>query len=670
MVLFELIDKFLQNPLEHERQLEEELKRRFSNKDLNLFILEFQKFVQKPDLPKEKRIKLLEWLANFLLENLEIEKAFKIFRLLSKEELKQEYLQLYENLSIYKEFEKFKGLREKLPIKFEVLKQIYEEALEQNKSIESLIFEKYWIPKSEILKSIENFYKVPALDLKKLLTQHQLKKLPGVITIKSSFFRELLAIPFIYISKVYIFMYYPTDAERIEKIKRLLNLDEVEVAFAFREDILSAIEAYYQESILEALIEEEERLAEMEEAEAPELDSAVVQLVNQIIEEAYRRRASDIHWESLTGRRGLLVRFRVDGECFPYMTIPESQKRGCISRIKIMANLDIAEKRLPQDGKIKFRTKDGNTFEIRVATIPTIENNEDVVMRILGGIEFRSLEEIDLLPDHYEKLKSILDLPYGLILCVGPTGSGKTTTLHACLKYLNKPNKKIWTAEDPVEIVQEGLRQVQVNPKIGLTFSRLLRAFLRADPDIIMIGETRDQETAHTLIEAALTGHLVLSTLHTNSAPETITRLLSMGIDPFNFADSLLGIIAQRLAKRLCKYCKKPYTPKKDEIERIKLEYGNHPLKPLTDSLLKEAVFFEPVGCEECNFTGFRGRIGIHEILVPDEEIKDLIIKMAPASEIRKIAMHKGMITLKQDGILKVLQGETTLKQVLAVTLK
>jgi type II secretory ATPase GspE/PulE/Tfp pilus assembly ATPase PilB-like protein len=418
------------------------------------------------------------------------------------------------------------------------------------------------------------------------------------------------------------------------------------------------------------LAEEEEVLTEEEEAEALELDSAVVQLVNQIIEEAYRRRASDIHWESLTGRRGLMVRFRVDGECFHYMTIPESQKRGCISRIKIMAGLDIAEKRLPQDGKIKFRTKDGKTFEIRVATIPTVENNEDVVMRILGGIEFRSLEEIDLLPDHYAMLKSILDLPYGLILCVGPTGSGKTTTLHACLKYLNKPNKKIWAAEDPVEIVQDGLRQVQVNPKIGLTFSRLLRAFLRADPDVIMIGETRDQETAHTLIEAALTGHLVLSTLHTNSAPETITRLLGMGIDPFNFADSLLGIIAQRLAKRLCKYCKRPYTPKPEEIERIKFEYGEHPDKPLTDSLIKEAVFYEPVGCEECNFTGFKGRIGLHEILVPDEELKDLIIKNAPANEIRKGAMQKGMITLKQDGILKVLRGETTLKQVLAVTLR
>jgi type II secretory ATPase GspE/PulE/Tfp pilus assembly ATPase PilB-like protein len=668
--LFELIEKYLQNPSAFENQLEEEIKKRFSLKDINLLILEFLEFSQRPDLPREKRIKLLEWLGKFLLENLEIEKATKIYKILSKETPKDEYTQILEKLILYKDLEKFKGLREKISINFKALTQLAEEAAEQGKSIESFILEKYRIPKVEILKSIEEFYKIPALDLKRLLAQRQVKKLPEVINIKSSFFRELLSIPYMYQDKVYTFTYHPKDPERVERIKRLLNLEEVEIAFAFKEDILSAIEAYYQEGRLELLAEEEEVLTEKEEAEALELDSAVVQLVNQIIEEAYRRRASDIHWESLTGRRGLLVRFRVDGECFHYMTIPESQKRGCISRIKIMAGLDIAEKRLPQDGKIKFRTKDGQTFEIRVATIPTIENNEDVVMRILGGIEFRSLEEIDLLPDHYTMLKSILDLPYGLILCVGPTGSGKTTTLHACLKYLNKPNKKIWTAEDPVEIVQDGLRQVQVNPKIGLTFSRLLRAFLRADPDIIMIGETRDQETAHTLIEAALTGHLVLSTLHTNSAPETVTRLLGMGIDPFNFADSLLGIIAQRLAKRLCKYCKRPYTPKPEEIERIKFEYGEHPVKPLTDSFIKDAVFYEPVGCEECNFTGFKGRIGLHEILVPDEDLKDLIIKNAPANEIRKVAMQKGMITLKQDGILKVLRGETTLKQVLAVTLR
>jgi type II secretory ATPase GspE/PulE/Tfp pilus assembly ATPase PilB-like protein len=291
-------------------------------------------------------------------------------------------------------------------------------------------------------------------------------------------------------------------------------------------------------------------------------------------------------------------------------------------------------------------------------------------MRILGGIEFRQLEEIDLLEENYQNFKKILDYPYGLILVVGPTGSGKTTTLHAALKYLNKPNKKIWTAEDPVEIVQEGLRQVQVNPKIGLTFAKVLRAFLRADPDIIMIGETRDEETAHTLIEASLTGHLVLSTLHTNSAPETITRLLGMGIDPFNFADALLGVLAQRLAKRLCKECKELYTPSEEEIERLKREYGFHPTKPLTDEMIEKATFFRPVGCPQCNYTGFKGRMAIHELLIPDEEIREYIIKNKPANEIRNLAITKGFTTLKQDGILKVLKGETTLKQVLAVTVR
>ncbi|PMP97945.1 MAG: type II secretion system protein E, partial [Thermodesulfobacterium geofontis] len=497
-----------------------------------------------------------------------------------------------------------------------------------------------------------------------------------VLNIKKDFFLTTLCIPFQAKNIIYLVCYNPEDVETIEKVKRILQIPstDVQLAFALKEDLVEAIEIYY--SSISPYISEfdfevepaEEREEEIEEEAL--IDSAIVQLVNKIIEEAYKMRASDIHWESLTGKKGMQVRFRVDGECFQYTTIPEHQKRPVISRIKIMANLDIAERRLPQDGKIKFKTKDGKTFEIRVATVPTIENNEDVVMRILGGIEFRNLEELDLTEENYRNFKRILDYPYGLILVVGPTGSGKTTTLHAALKYLNNPNKKIWTAEDPVEIVQEGLRQVQVNPKIGLTFARVFRSFLRADPDIIMIGETRDQETAHTLIEASLTGHLVLTTLHTNSAPETITRLLNMGIDPYNFADALLGILAQRLTKKLCQKCKKPYKPDKNEIERLKREYGYHPVKPLTDELIEKATFFEPVGCSECNYTGFKGRFAIHELLIPDDELKLLIIKNAPANEIRDVAMQKGMLTLKQDGILKVLKGETTLKQILAVTVR
>lgn len=620
-------------------------------------------------LPPTTKKFLLEYSAEKALQELNITEALKIYSTLIKAFPSETYREKIEKLRFFRFLERYKFLVEKhKDLNFEVLQRIYLQSLEKDTSVERILQDQFKITKEEILQALTKYYGLPALDIRFLISQKKLRRLPRLSEIKRHFFEENLAIPFEYEGQIYLLCYQPEDHEKIEKVKRILQLSEVKIAVALKEDILFAIQKYYELSIEDREIEVVEEEVPSEEEEL--VDSTIVNLVNAIIEEAYKRRASDIHWESLTGKRGLLVRFRVDGECFEYTVIPEEQKRGCISRIKVMANLDIAERRLPQDGKIKFRTKDGKTFEIRVATLPTIENNEDVVMRILGGIEFRSLEELDLQQENYETLKRILDLPYGLILCVGPTGSGKTTTLHACLKYLNKPNRKIWTAEDPVEIVQDGLRQVQVNPKIGLTFSRVLRAFLRADPDIIMIGETRDQETAHTLIEASLTGHLVLSTLHTNSAPETVTRLLGMGIDPFNFADSLLGIIAQRLAKRLCKKCKKPYTPQPDEIQRLIREYGDHPTKPLTDDLIREGKFYQPVGCEECNYTGFKGRIAIHEILVPDEEIKELIIHNAPAQEIRKVALNKGFQTLKQDGIIKVLWGETTLKQVLAVTLR
>lgn len=638
----------------------------------NTLILNLMEVIKKDKLPSSTKRLILEFIANLYEKRFNFQEALRIYNLLLKSSPKEEYLEKIENLKTFKFFERFKFLSEKYPLNLEELKEMYFTSLEKDKSIESLILEAYKIPKEELLKALEKYFQIPVYDLKNLLNQKKLRRIPKVLGIKKQFFEKNISIPFEFSHKNTLFTYYPEDTERIEKVKRILQLPEVQIAFALKEDIIEAIHKYYEGTFeeeelgIEALEEGEEEVIEGELL----VDSTIINLVNNIIEEAYKKRASDIHWESLTGKRGLIVRLRVDGECFEYYRIPENQKRGVISRIKIMANLDIAERRLPQDGKIKFRTKDGKTFEIRVATIPTVEGNEDAVMRILGGIEFRSLEELGLHPDHYAKLKQILDLPYGLILCVGPTGSGKTTTLHACLKYLNKPTKKIWTAEDPVEIVQEGLRQVQVNPKIGLTFARVLRSFLRADPDVIMIGETRDQETAHTLIEASLTGHLVLSTLHTNSAPETVTRLLGMGVDPFNFADSLLGVIAQRLAKRLCPKCKKPISLSEEEREKIKIAYGENFIKPLTEEMLDRATVYAPQGCPECNYTGFKGRIAIHEILVPDEEIKDLIIKNTPAQEIRRVLLNKGFLTLRQDGILKILQGETTLSQVLAVTLR
>jgi type II secretory ATPase GspE/PulE/Tfp pilus assembly ATPase PilB-like protein len=287
-----------------------------------------------------------------------------------------------------------------------------------------------------------------------------------------------------------------------------------------------------------------------------------------------------------------------------------------------MSNLDITVKRLPQDGKIKFRRNTGDEIELRVATIPTQGGVEDVVMRLLAKGETMPLNDMGLLPRNYNDLIGIIAKPYGMILVVGPTGSGKTTTLHAALHHINRPDRKIWTAEDPVEITQYGLRQVQVQPKIGFDFAAAMRSFLRADPDIIMVGEMRDFETAKTGVEASLTGHLVFSTLHTNSAPETIVRLLDMGIDPLNFADALLGILAQRLVRTLCKSCKEAYHPTKEEYDEIAESYGIEQFNKLDILYNDDFRLYRPKGCGNCDGTGYKGRMGIHELLVGTEDIK------------------------------------------------
>src|SRR5512134_857885 len=298
-------------------------------------------------------------------------------------------------------------------------------------------------------------------------------------------------------------------------------------------------------------------------------DNELVKLVNKVIVDAYHQGASDIHIEPYPGKGKPEVRFRKDGSLQPYISVPASYRNAIAARLKIMCDLDISEKRKPQDGKIKFRKFGPLDIELRVATIPSQGGVEDIVMRILAAGEPIPLDKLALADRNAEALKDTVSKPYGLFFCCGPTGSGKTTTLHSVLGYLNTPDTKIWTAEDPVEITQRGLRQVQMNPKAGLNFAVAMRAFLRADPDIIMVGEMRDKETTSIGIEASLTGHLVFATLHTNSAPESIVRLLDMGMDPFNFADALLGVLAQRLAKRLCTKCKKPRTAGQDEVKMM-----------------------------------------------------------------------------------------------------
>jgi type II secretory ATPase GspE/PulE/Tfp pilus assembly ATPase PilB-like protein len=346
-----------------------------------------------------------------------------------------------------------------------------------------------------------------------------------------------------------------------------------------------------------------------------------------------------------------------------YQTIPYTYKAAIASRIKIMSDLDIAERRLPQDGKIKFKKYAPLDIELRVATVPTTGGNEDVVMRLLASGEPISLDKMGMRERDYDEFLAMIQKPYGIVLVVGPTGSGKTTTLHSALHFINKPETKIWTAEDPVEITQEGLRQVQVQSRIGLTFASAMRSFLRADPDVIMVGEMRDEETASMGIEASLTGHLVFSTLHTNSAPETITRLLDMGMDPFNFADAILGILAQRLVRTLCKDCKEAYHPTRDEFDALVRAYDGD-FDQLGIAYDDDFKLYRPKGCQKCQKTGYKGRAGIIELLAGTTPMKSLIQVKSKMEDIKKQAIGDGMATLMQDGIRKVFLGMTDFIQV------
>ena len=399
-------------------------------------------------------------------------------------------------------------------------------------------------------------------------------------------------------------------------------------------------------------------------------DSAVIKLVNQVIIDGYRRGASDIHIEPNGNSTTTQIRFRVDGRCFEYKQVPAALRAPLVARLKIMAKLDIAERRKPQDGKIRFRVQD-KRIELRVATIPTVNNNEDVVMRILANAKPRPLAEMGFSKKNLVRMKSTIEKPYGLVLCVGPTGSGKTTTLHSALGEINKMGTKIWTAEDPVEITQFGLRQVQVNAKIGFTFAKAMRAFLRADPDVIMVGEMRDHETASIAIEASLTGHLVMSTLHTNTAPETVTRLIDMGIDAFSFSDALLAVLAQRLARRLCSVCRRKAPATEREYRTLMRYYGEEAFARDFDiSERAQLSLYVADGCKRCDNTGSKGRVAVHELLVASDELGEAVRGKADAAEIRRIAVDGGMRTLLQDGIAKTLSGQTTLRQVLSVCVR
>jgi type II secretory ATPase GspE/PulE/Tfp pilus assembly ATPase PilB-like protein len=569
-------------------------------------------------------------------------------------------------------------LREKL-VTTKQLQEAFALAKKMNKSVEFVLIEHNKINKAAIAKSFSLFYDTTFREFDPAFTV----PVELLANLKKAFLLNEYWVPMSWDKEgVEILVDDPRDLNKTDNIKALMKTSRINFTVAIREDIEQYIKLFFDggqpaaeaksseptmddfDLIPDVSFEEEEEEEEVADDGLDEASGKIVKLVDQTIIAAYRKNASDIHIEPSSIVKSTSVRFRLDGVCQEYMKVPNSMARGIVSRVKIMSNLDIAERRLPQDGKIKFKRKGVPPFELRVATLPTQGGFEDVVLRILASAGAMELDEMGMTERNTKVMKRIIAKPYGLVLAVGPTGSGKTTSLHAILSYINKPGIKIWTAEDPIEITQGGLRQVEVKPKIGLDFARVMRAFLRADPDVIMIGEMRDEETASIGIEASLTGHLVFSTLHTNSAPETITRVLDMGLNPLNFSDAFLGVLAQRLTRRLCKDCMEEYPLTKDEYEMIYVDYGEKYWAQTGIEYDPDTTLWRPVGCDACSNTGYRGRMGIHELMDGTPKIKLMIKKQANTETLFAQAMKEGMSTLRQDGIMKVFKGQTDLAEV------
>ncbi len=477
--------------------------------------------------------------------------------------------------------------------------------------------------------------------------------------------------------KLLVAMADPTNIVAIDDLRLVTGLD-IEPAVAVPEMISEAITRHYRgeavpttaviteaaaggglptavQEAISTLRARGEISAEEEEALRVAEEAPIIRAVNAIIHQAIRERASDIHVEP--ERRSVRIRYRIDGILHEVMNLPRFLHPPLTSRIKIMADMNIAERRLPQDGRIPIRTPDGKDYDLRVSCIPTIIG-EKIVLRILDRQNpLIGLHKLGFFPDTFAQLERLISHPYGIILSTGPTGSGKTTTQYSILSRLNTTEVNIITIEDPVEYQLAGVYQVQVNTKAGLLFSNALRYFLRHDPDIMMVGEIRDLETAEIAIEASLTGHLVLSTLHTNDAPTAITRLIDMGVEPFLISASLIGVLAQRLVRTLCPRCKEPYKPPVEGLRRL----------GLTPEEVEGVTFYRGRGCEYCRHTGYYGRTGIFELMVINEEIAELIVRRAPLSEIREAAKAAGMKTLMEDGLRKAMAGITTIEEVLRV---
>jgi type II secretory ATPase GspE/PulE/Tfp pilus assembly ATPase PilB-like protein len=555
-------------------------------------------------------------------------------------------------------------------------KKAFEISNKTKKSVEFVLIDQFKVGKREVGKSLSLFYGCPF----KGFDPNMPIPFELMSNLKKSFLLHDLWVPLNWGKDgVEILIDDPGDLRKTGQIMGLVKTRRIHFSVGIKEDIEQFISHFFSnkpETPAELMIEElemipdisfeeeEDTAIEQERDILDESSSQVVKFVDQVLVTAYRNNASDIHVEPSPIFNKTAIRFRLDGVCQEYLQVPNSMARGILSRLKIMANLDISERRLPQDGKIKFKRKGIPSFELRLATLPTTGGHEDAVLRILAKAGAMKLNEMGLSEKDFQIMKKIITQPYGLILVVGPTGSGKTTTLHAALGHINKPGVKIWTVEDPVEITQQGLRQVEVKPKIGLDFPRVMRSFLRADPDVIMIGEMRDYETASTAIEASLTGHVVFSTLHTNSAPETVTRLLDMGLNSLNFSDAFLGVLAQRLVRKLCTNCRKKYHPSPEEFEEMASEYGKEQFQALKIEYAPDLNLYRPGRCDACSETGYKGRMGIFELMEGTAEIKRLIKKQGTSEDLLEQATKEGMTTLKRDGIKKVFSGLTDISEV------
>jgi len=548
------------------------------------------------------------------------------------------------------------------------LEKALKKSEEEGKELDKALIELGFITEKELCQTLAeelgfNFIDLSELELKPELSQllpDNLAKRYNVVPVK---FEN---------DKLVVAMIDPLDTNAVDDIMLMTGF-EVETLMATETDIRRAINRIYgtgeiteaddlSASLAEVNIGNLENLEfgalEEEELSVDKLkemgdEAPIVKLVNQIIFHAISDKASDIHIEAWP--KEVVVRYRMDGILQEIMRIPKHLLAPMVSRIKIMSSLDIAERRKPQDGKIHLKYE-GRDFDLRVSTIPTV-NGEKVVMRILDKSSVMlGLDRLGFMPDIRERLEWLIAKPYGMILVTGPTGSGKSTTLYACLNKLNQGTVNISTVEDPVEYQIQGINQVQVNPKAGVTFAAALRAFLRQDPDIIMVGEIRDHETAQIAVEAALTGHLVLSTLHTNDAPSAATRLIEMGIEPFLVASAVVGVLAQRLARTICSACKEPYVPPKEALKDIGLAYTE-----------EEIVFYRGRGCEVCKGTGYKGRTGIHELLIISDKAREVILRRGSANEIKRAVLEEGFKTLQDDAIRKVLEGVLTVEEALRV---